>query len=132
MCLAGGLALAFYTSWKLTLVTASAVPAMVIGAIIDNQFMYGVAHRHGAGAEAAGQIAAESIGACRTIFAFNLQHSQVQRYGSGRDRPRLRHRGAQSAVGPPVGAGEQRGRLPFLFLSESVPHHFYAAPLPLP
>jgi ABC-type multidrug transport system fused ATPase/permease subunit len=79
VCLGTSLVIAFINSWRLTLMTLCILPPLIVAGIISNKYMYGVAAK-GSSTEKAGQVAAESIGACRTVFAFNLQKMQVDRY----------------------------------------------------
>ena len=71
--LTAGLTIAFVVSWKLALVTGSAVPATVIAGVINFRFMNGFESRRGGNLEQAGQVVNESIAGHRTVFAFNLQ-----------------------------------------------------------
>uniref|UniRef100_A0A7S1NMY1 Bile salt export pump n=1 Tax=Eutreptiella gymnastica TaxID=73025 RepID=A0A7S1NMY1_9EUGL len=80
VCLLGGLVIAFIVSWKLTLVTAATIPVMIISSFVQNKFMWTAIEEGSKELDAAGQVAAESISGCRTVFAFNLQDSQVARY----------------------------------------------------
>mmetsp|Transcript_52007 Transcript_52007/g.92801 ORF Transcript_52007/g.92801 Transcript_52007/m.92801 type:complete len:1319 (-) Transcript_52007:1058-5014(-) len=88
VCLVMGIIIAFIVSWNLALVTASAVPAMILAGIINTKFMFGFNQKSGTAFEAAQQVATESISGCRTVFAFNMQKAQVTRYDSLLEGPR--------------------------------------------
>eukprot|EP00668_Euglena_longa_P028446 GGOE01035670.1.p1 GENE.GGOE01035670.1~~GGOE01035670.1.p1 ORF type:complete len:1106 (-),score=425.26 GGOE01035670.1:761-4078(-) len=80
VCLVAGTIIAFVVSWELALVVVSAMPSVVIAGYFNSKVMFNLFKKSGQEMEAAGQVANESINGHRTVFAFNMQRSQVDRY----------------------------------------------------
>jgi ATP-binding cassette subfamily B (MDR/TAP) protein 1 len=75
-----GMIIAYVVSWELALVVSSAIPAVAAAKFFQTKVMYNLVKQSGKGLETAGQVATESINGHRTVFAFNLQESQVSKY----------------------------------------------------
>jgi ABC transporter fused permease/ATP-binding protein len=84
--LAGGIALLFYTSPRLTLVILAIVPAIALGAVVYGRRIRRLA-RKVQDAIAEGQaVAEESIAGVRTVRAFAAEEAEKARYGVAIDR----------------------------------------------
>eukprot|EP00744_Colponema_vietnamica_P000962 GILI01001667.1.p1 GENE.GILI01001667.1~~GILI01001667.1.p1 ORF type:complete len:1297 (+),score=398.64 GILI01001667.1:125-4015(+) len=73
-----GFAIAFAYSWKLTLVTLSAVPAIVIAGAVQQMLMVGFGHQSGVTNE--DSVKAETFTNIRTVASFNLQQRRSAEY----------------------------------------------------
>eukprot|EP00667_Euglena_gracilis_P000406 EG_transcript_406 len=82
VCLTAGTVIAFVASWELALIVLSAMPAVGIAGYLNNKLMFDLFQKSNKDAETAGQVASESITGHRTVFAFNMQQAQVDRYDS--------------------------------------------------
>jgi ATP-binding cassette subfamily B protein len=79
--LAGGIALLFYTSPRLTLVILAVVPAIAVGAVVYGRRIRRLSRRV-QDAIAEGQaVAEESIAGVRTVRAFAAEEAEEARYG---------------------------------------------------
>jgi ATP-binding cassette subfamily B protein len=84
--LAGGVALLFYTSSRLSLVILAVVPAIAVGAVVYGRRIRRLA-RAVQDAVAEGQaVAEESIAGVRTVRAFAAEEAERARYGRAVDR----------------------------------------------
>lgn len=74
-----GLAIAFAYSWKLALVTMSAIPAIAIAGAVQQMLLVGFGHQ---GGEVANEdsVKAETFTNIRTVIAFNLQQRRSAEY----------------------------------------------------
>lgn len=80
-----GLAIAFTKNWRLALVGCAVFPPIAIGFGILGWVTRKYTNRSTKAYERANGIASETLGAIRTIFAFEGQKSEHQRYSSHLD-----------------------------------------------
>jgi len=80
VCLGASLITAFVVSWELALVVLSIAPAVILAGYCNNQLMLKLYKKTGEDEELAAQVANESIVGSRTVFAFNIQKYQLDRY----------------------------------------------------
>lgn len=73
-----GFAIAFAYSWKLALVTLSAVPAIIIAGAVQQMLMVGFGHQNGQANE--DSVKAETFTNIRTVTSFNLQQRRSAEY----------------------------------------------------
>ncbi|KAJ3333668.1 GTPase-activating protein [Blyttiomyces sp. JEL0837] len=74
--------IAFWRSWRLTLVLMSVIPLIVVSAIITNTFAARFQAKILQMYSKAGTIAEETLSSVRTVTAFNGQKKMTARYGS--------------------------------------------------
>ncbi|KAK0405945.1 hypothetical protein QR680_018274 [Steinernema hermaphroditum] len=75
-----GFGIAFFYSWKMTLVMLSVIPALVILAIIMAKKTGEASRKEAEGYGVAGAIAEEVLANIRTVIAFNGQKREIKRY----------------------------------------------------
>lgn len=80
-----GIIIAFTKNWKLALVGCAVFPPIAIGFGILGYIVRKYTNRTSKAYERANSIASEALGAIRTIFAFEGQKSELQRYSSQLD-----------------------------------------------
>lgn len=68
--LTAGLTIAFVNGWKLALVTLSIFPLLLVASVIQMQFLGGYGGKTKEALARAGQVAAEGVGAIRTVKSF--------------------------------------------------------------
>ena len=76
----GALALLIYTSHKLTLVTVTLVPPVVLGAVIAGRMIRKLSRKTQDALAQAGEVAEESISGVRTVRAFAQEEREKGRY----------------------------------------------------
>ncbi|EGC33591.1 ABC transporter B family protein [Dictyostelium purpureum] len=74
----GGLAIAFYSGWQLTLVIIACFPLVIITSKIQMQILAGFSKNDGCGP--AGQVASEAISGIRTVASFTTEKQVVELY----------------------------------------------------
>jgi ATP-binding cassette subfamily B protein len=76
----GGIAILFYTSWRLTLVMLSIVPVVVIGAVIYGRMLRALAKQVQDALARATEVAEETLSGIRTVRAFAREEQEIGRY----------------------------------------------------
>ncbi|GAM28104.1 hypothetical protein SAMD00019534_112800 [Acytostelium subglobosum LB1] len=76
----GGLIIALYSGWKLTLVIIATVPLIVITGKLQMKFLKGFSSDDGDGTGAAGQVASEAITGIRTVASFTTENQVLDLY----------------------------------------------------
>ncbi|GMT16682.1 hypothetical protein PFISCL1PPCAC_7979, partial [Pristionchus fissidentatus] len=77
----GGMIVAFYLSWKMTLVILCFVPLFFGPMAICSKIVSTLAPHEQKVQASAGAVAEEVIGGARTVIAFNGQQKEIERYG---------------------------------------------------
>jgi ABC-type multidrug transport system fused ATPase/permease subunit len=78
---AGGIAMLFYTSWKLTLVMLAVVPAIALGAVFYGRRVRRLSREVQDALGDAAAIGEESLVGIRTVRSFTAERAEVKRYG---------------------------------------------------
>ncbi len=96
----GGVALLFYTSFKLTLVMLALIPPVALGAVINGRRVRGLARQVQDAVAQSNEVAEEDLSGIRTVRSFAAEKTEVSRYGAAVDRALAlaRKRYAQSAT----------------------------------
>lgn len=81
----GGIAILFYTSWRLTLVMLSIVPVVVLGAVIYGRILRALSKQVQDALARTTEIAEETLSGIRTVRAFAREEREIERYGSAVD-----------------------------------------------
>ncbi|KAG2388200.1 hypothetical protein C9374_001050 [Naegleria lovaniensis] len=76
----GGVGFLFYTSWKLTLVTLSIVPPLIIGAIIYAKIVKKLSRKVQDALAKSAEVAEESFSNLRTVRSFSKESFHVSEY----------------------------------------------------
>jgi ATP-binding cassette subfamily B (MDR/TAP) protein 1 len=115
----GGFGIAFWRSWKMTLVLMSVIPLITISSgimnVINAKFQTRIQNLY----SKSGNIAEESIAAARTITSFNAQEKVSKRYNES--LAGARKEGIKKSVTSGIGLG---ALLLFLYLSYSLAFWF--------
>ncbi len=83
---AGGVAMLFYTSWKLALVMLAVVPAIALGAVFYGRRVRRLSREVQDALGNAASIGEESLVGIRTVRAFTAERAEVARYGDAVER----------------------------------------------
>ncbi|WP_223752597.1 ABC transporter transmembrane domain-containing protein [Myxococcus sp. RHSTA-1-4] len=86
MQIAGGVALLFYTSARLTGVMLAIIPAVVLGAVLYGRRVRGISRQVQDALAAASNVAEEDLSGIRTVRSFAAEPNEVERYGTAMDR----------------------------------------------
>ncbi len=78
----GGIAILFYTSWRLTVVMLSIVPVVVLGAVIYGRMLRALAKQVQDALARATEVAEETFSGIRTVRAFAREEQEIGRYGT--------------------------------------------------
>ncbi|KAM9968902.1 hypothetical protein ACTFIW_000305 [Dictyostelium discoideum] len=78
LTMVGGLVIAFYSGWQLTLVIIACFPLVVITSKVQMQILAGFSSKDGCGP--AGQVASEAISGIRTVASFTTEKQVVELY----------------------------------------------------
>ncbi|CAN5306100.1 ABC transporter transmembrane domain-containing protein [soil metagenome] len=78
---AGGIAMLFYTSWRLTIVMLAVVPAIALGAVFYGRRVRKLSREVQDALGDAASIGEESLVGIRTVRAFTAERAEVKRYG---------------------------------------------------
>lgn len=81
MTVIGGIAILFYTSWRLTLVMLSVVPVVVLGAVIYGRALRRLSVKVQDALARSTEVAAETLAGIRTVRAFAREQRESERYG---------------------------------------------------
>ncbi len=81
----GGIAILFYTSWRLTLVMLSIVPVVVLGAVIYGRTLRALSKEVQDALARTTEIAEETLSGIRTVRAFAREEQEIRRYGTAVD-----------------------------------------------
>nr|CAG4718556.1 unnamed protein product [Naegleria fowleri] len=81
----GGVGFLFYTSWKLTLVTLSVVPPLIIGAIIYAKIVKKLSRKVQDALAKSAEVAEESFSNLRTVRSFSKESFHVSEYNASID-----------------------------------------------
>jgi ATP-binding cassette subfamily B (MDR/TAP) protein 1 len=115
----GGFGIAFWKSWKMTLVLMSVIPLIAISSgvmnVINAKFQTRIQNLY----SKSGNIAEESIAAARTVTSFNAQEKVSKRYNESLAGARVE--GIKKSITSGVGLGSL---LLFLYLSYSLAFWF--------
>lgn len=104
--LVAGIALAFHTSWQLTLVVLCLGPLVILSADAENQVTFGSTEEIKAGYAEAGGIASDSVPALRMLHAYGLQQLMLDKFEVALTAPYLK--GMRRALGLAVGFGSSQ------------------------
>lgn len=85
LTVAGGIAILFYTSWRLTVVMLSIVPVVVLGAVIYGRMLRALAKQVQDALARATEVAEETLSGIRTVRAFAREEQEIGRYGTAVD-----------------------------------------------
>eukprot|EP00002_Diphylleia_rotans_P014621 TRINITY_DN2848_c0_g1_i8.p1 TRINITY_DN2848_c0_g1~~TRINITY_DN2848_c0_g1_i8.p1 ORF type:complete len:1149 (-),score=251.56 TRINITY_DN2848_c0_g1_i8:291-3737(-) len=80
LSIAAGMAIAFYSGWKLTLVVLSIAPIIIIAGYLQMEFVGGFAKNESKAYESAGEIISQSISGMRTVSSFTLESVMFAEY----------------------------------------------------
>jgi ATP-binding cassette subfamily B protein len=82
----GGIAMLFYTSWKLTLVMLAVVPAIALGAVFYGRRVRRLSREVQDALGNAAAVGEESLVGIRTVRSFTAEKLEVARYGAAIER----------------------------------------------
>uniref|UniRef100_A0AC35FBA3 p-glycoprotein n=1 Tax=Panagrolaimus sp. PS1159 TaxID=55785 RepID=A0AC35FBA3_9BILA len=85
----GGFAIAFTYDWKLTLIMMSLSPLMILTGVFLAKLMSESTSKEAKQYAVAGAIAEEALTSLRTVYAFNGQNYECQRYNKALDAGKL-------------------------------------------
>ena len=81
MTVIGGIAILFYTSWRLTLVMLSVVPIVVLGAVVYGRALRRLSTKVQDALARSTEVATETLSGIRTVRAFAREATESARYG---------------------------------------------------
>lgn len=81
----GGIAILFYTSWRLTVVMLSIVPVVVLGAVVYGRMLRALSKEVQDALARTTEIAEETLSGIRTVRAFAREEQEIGRYGTAVD-----------------------------------------------
>ena len=86
MQLFGGIGIGFYYGWKMALVVLACFPLLSLSAFFFVTIMVRLSKKEMAAYAKAGAIALEVLSSIRTVFSFNGQKKELDRYCDNLDR----------------------------------------------
>ena len=105
--MAGGLAIAFVYSWKLTLVIVATLPLLVSGAIVQMKVLHGTGGPdHTKMYAQANQMLSDALANVRTVAAYGLSDNMVALYTGAQEGPRSELRKRALVNGSAFGFGQ--------------------------